>query len=281
MKQCCDLHTHSTFSDGTDAPGTILDTAVKLGLSAVALTDHNTVAGLPEFTKSAIGRDILAIPGVEISTGYLGKELHILGLFLNPEHYDKITAFLSVINARKTESNKLLLQNLNHAGYSLDYDEITQKHRGNVNRAVIAEALLAKGYISDIKEAFQGLLSAKHGYYQPPERITAFDAIGFLDTIGAVSVLAHPFLSLSEEELTAFLPKAQSVGLKAMETHYSTYSPDTTVTAIRIAERFHLLPSGGSDYHGRNKPDIQLGTGYGSLAVPDTFAQNLYNQQLP
>jgi predicted metal-dependent phosphoesterase TrpH len=205
MKKYCDLHTHSYFSDGTDSPKEILDKAVEAGLSAVALTDHNTVAGLPEFLESAKGKDILAIPGVEISTGYNGKELHIVGLFLEPEHYGETAEFLAVINQRKIASNRQLVCKLKAAGYTLDYDEITEKHQGNVNRAVIAAALLEKGYISEIKEAFKGLLSTKNGLYTPPERISSFEAIEFLKSIGAVPVLAHPFLNLTETDLSTRL----------------------------------------------------------------------------
>lgn len=279
MKKYCDLHTHSYFSDGTDSPEVILDEAVEAGLSAVALTDHNTVAGLPEFLESAKGKDILAIPGVEISTGYNGKELHIIGLFLEPEYYGEMTVFLSVINQRKIESNKQLIRNLKDAGYALDYGEITEKHQGNVNRAVIAAALLEKGYISEIKEAFKGLLSAKNGLYTPPERISSFVAIEFLKSIGAVPVLAHPFLNLQENELAVFLPQAKQSGLLAMEAHYSTYSPETTAAAVRIAQSFDILQSGGSDYHGANKPDIRIGIGKGSLAVPGSFASQLYDSK--
>ena len=279
MKKYCDLHTHSYFSDGTDSPKEILDKAVEIGLSAVALTDHNTVAGLPEFLESAKEKDILAIPGVEISTGYNGKELHIVGLFLEPEHYGETAEFLAVINQRKIASNRQLVCKLKAAGYTLDYDEITEKHQGNVNRAVIAAALLEKGYISEIKEAFKGLLSAKNGLYTPPERISSFEAIAFLKSIGAVPVLAHPFLNLQEDELAAFIPQAKHSGLLAMETHYSTYSPETTAAAIRIAQSFDILQSGGSDYHGANKPDIQIGIGKGALAVPGSFVSQLYSSK--
>ena len=275
MKTCCDLHTHSYFSDGTDSPAQLVGKAIELGLSAIALTDHNTVAGLPEFLEAAEGKDILAVPGVEISTGYNGKELHIVGLFLKPSRFGEITEFLSVINRRKEESNRKLIENLNRAGYILSYDEITAKHQGNINRAVIAAELLEKGYISEIKEAFKGLLSAKNGYYQPPERIPSLEAFTFLHSIGAVPVLAHPFLNMQAEELTEFIQKAKPCGLAAMETQYSTYSPEVTSTAARIAKEYNLLESGGSDYHGRNKPDIALGSGRGNLAVPLSFVSNL------
>ena len=279
MQKYCDLHTHSCFSDGTDSPAQILKKAVGLGLSAAALTDHNTVDGLPEFLEAAKGRDILAIPGVEISTGYAGKELHIIGLFLDPDDFEQIMDFLSIINRRKEESNRRLIQNLNKAGYELCYEEINEQHQGNINRAVIAGAMLEKGYISAIKEAFKGLLSEEKGLYIPPERISSFEAIAFLRSIGAVPVLAHPFLNLQKEELISFVQQAKPYGLAAMETRYATYSPEMTDAAAEIANACGLLESGGSDYHGANKPDIQLGTGKGMLAVPNHFVSYLQNNR--
>lgn len=275
MQKFCDLHTHSYFSDGTDSPTQILKNATALGLSAVALTDHNTVAGLPEFLKAAKGTEILAVPGVEISTGYNGKELHIVGLFIDLAVFERVTDFLSIINRRKEESNRKLIQNLNDVGYKLCYEEIEEQHRGNINRAVIAAEMLEKGYIREIKEAFKGLLSAKNGLYVPPERIPSFEAISFLKSINAVPVLAHPFLNLQEEELITFIQQAKPYGLAAMETQYSTYSPEITAAATEIANTYGLLASGGSDYHGTNKPDIELGIGRGSLAVSDRFVSRM------
>lgn len=281
MKNCCDLHTHSYFSDGTDSPAQLVEKAVALGLSAIALTDHNTVAGLPEFLKAAEGKAILAVPGIEISTGYNGKELHIVGLFLNPERFGQITEFLSIINRRKEESNKLLIENLIQAGYIMSYEEIAAKHQGSINRAVIAAELLEKGYISEMKEAFKGVLSSGNGYYQPPERIPSQGAIAFLRSIGAVPVLAHPFLNMQEEELTEFIRKAEPCGLAAMETRYVTYSPEITSIATRIARENNLLESGGSDYHGKNKPDIAIGIGRGNLAVPASYVPELERRACP
>lgn len=275
MRNTCDLHTHSHFSDGTASPAEIISEAISGGLTAVALTDHNTVAGLPEFLQAAEGNDILAIPGVEISTGYLGKELHIVGLFLNSSHFGQITDYLSIINRRKEESNQTLIRNLNDAGYNLNYEEIRARHQGNINRAVIAAAMLEKGYVAQIKEAFKGPLSKKNGLYLPPERIPATEAIAFLKSIHVVPVLAHPYLNLNEAELTDFLRIAKPLGLAAMETQYSTYSSEITASACRMAERFDLLHSGGSDYHGSNKPDIHLGIGKGDLAISDTVANQL------
>ena len=271
----CDLHTHSTFSDGTFSPWQIVAEGLRKKLRAVALTDHNTVAGLPEFLKAAEGTTLEAIPGVEISTGYRNKEVHIVGLFLQQECYRELEDFLGAIIQRKEKSNRELVAALREAGYALSYEEIRKQHPGNVNRAVIAAELIAKGYLTHQKEAFDGILSEKKGLYRPPERIPAFEAIRFLRSIHAVPVLAHPYISLTEEELRVFLPEARISGLAAMETRYATYTPAETAAACALATQFGLLESGGSDFHGGNKPDIQLGTGKGNLAVPYPLAQRL------
>lgn len=276
MKSFCDLHTHSCFSDGTCTPAEIIGLSAAAGFSAVALTDHNTVEGLPAFLATAEGKDILAIPGVEISTGWQGKELHIVGLFLKPADFPAVSEFLEIINIRKEESNRKLIRTLHNAGYELDYDKIRHNHPdGTVNRAVIAAALLEKGYVTSVKEAFQTLLSSENGFYIPPERISVFEAIAFLKSICAVPVLAHPFLSLSEAELRQFLPEAKKHGLAAMETVYSSYSEETEALAKEIAAEFGLRHSGGSDFHGQNKPEIFLGTGKGNLRVPAAFVNQL------
>ena len=276
MKNACDLHTHSCFSDGTCTPAEIIDLAVRKGLSAVALTDHNTVAGLPDFLSAAAGKDISAIAGTEISTGYGEKELHIVGLFLKPSDFDAVTQFLEISNVRKEESNRKLVRALTEAGYPLSYEAICRTHpEGTVNRAVIAAALLEKGYVSSVEDAFQRLFHRRSGLYMPPERISAFEAIAFLASIHAVPVLAHPFLNLSEGELREFLPEAKKHGLAAMETVYSSYSMETGLLAAKIAAEYGLLQSGGSDFHGGTKPDISLGSGRGSLLVPAAFAKQL------
>ena len=271
----CDLHTHSTFSDGTFSPSQIVAEGLRRKLRAVALTDHNTVAGLTAFLKAAEGTGLEGIPGVEISTGYNNQEVHIVGLFLRQESYGELEDFLIVINQRKEKSNRELVAALREAGYALNYEEIQERHQGNVNRAVIAAELIEKGYLTDRKEAFHGILSAKNGLYRPPERIPAFEAIRFLSSIHAVPVLAHPYLSLTEEALHTFLPEAKRNGLAAMETRYSTFTPQLTEAARSLASEFALLESGGSDFHGGNKPDIQLGSGKGDLAVPYSFVQSL------
>lgn len=277
LKRFCDLHTHSIYSDGTFTPREIIDEAVASNLSAVALTDHNTIAGLSDFLNAANDKDILAIAGVEISTGYKDRELHIVGLYLEQSRFAAVENFLKVINDRKTVSNRNLITALQNAGFELDYDEILQKHPGMVNRAVIAAEMVDKGYISSISEGFRGILSSKNGLYVPPARISALDAIAFLRSVHAVPVLAHPFVSLEESELMDFLKEAVPYGLAAMETRYSSYSPQMTQRAREICEEFGILESGGSDFHGNNKPEISLGIGKGTLEVPSEFEIALRN----
>lgn len=276
MKEYCDLHCHSTFSDGTDTPEQLLQQAQELGLSAIALTDHNTVAGLPTFLEAAKGCDVEAVAGTEFSTVWQGIELHILGLFLKPEHFEAVTQKLEVYNQRKERSNVELIRALDAGGYHLDYDKIkASTPNGQVNRALIAAELTALGYTQSNQEAFKKLLKPGCGYYTPPERFSPFEIIPFIKSLGAVAVWAHPLLSLDTQQAEAFLQEAQDCGLDGMEVYYSTYDEQTTAAACTLAERFGLRYSGGSDYHGHNKPDIRMGTGKGNLAVPTALFREL------
>lgn len=269
MPKFCDLHTHSTFSDGTFTPTQLIYEAERIGLDAVALCDHNTIAGLPEFISAAEGRGVEAVAGVEFSTEYLDTELHILGLFIRPEHYSSVNEKLNEYTRRKDASNRELIEKLRCKGYCLDYGKIkASTPDGNVNRAHIAAELTRLGYTSSIKQAFKTLLSPKCGYYTPPKRPDAFETIGFIRSIGAVPILAHPFLNLDEPSLRVFLEKAKPFGIAGMETVYSLYSEETSAVAKSIAREFGLCESGGSDFHGANKPDIALGTGKGNLHIP-------------
>ena len=276
MRRTCDLHTHSTFSDGTLTPTQLVEEAQRCGLAAIALCDHNTVAGLPGFLAAAEGTPVEAVPGIEFSTDYHGTELHVLGLFLKPESYVPITDLLEDFRARKDRSNAELVEALGRAGYRLDYEAIKAgTPNGQVNRAHIAAALARQGYTATVKDAFKTLLAPEHGYYRPPERLNVFDAIRFIKSIGSVAVLAHPFLNLEEEELRRFLPEAKLAGLDGMETLCSSYSEEITALAASIADEFELKHSGGSDFHGSNKPDIRLGKGKGNLCIPLKILEEL------
>ena len=272
----CDLHTHSVFSDGTLTPTELIDEALSKNLAAIALCDHNTVDGLPEFLSAAKEKDITAVPGAEFSVDYNGTELHLLGLFLPEDSFEKIGTMMQVMLDRKKQSNMDLIAALSKAGYDIDYETIRSRTpNGNFNRAHVAAYLTEEGYTTSRKYAFQTLLSKKGGYYKEPQRYTLWEMLDFLSVIGAVPVLAHPFLNLNETQLTELLPKAHEKGLIGMECYYSEYDAETTQKALDLADKFHLLYSGGSDFHGGNKPHIQLGTGMGNLQIPCAWMTQL------
>lgn len=276
MERYCDLHTHSVYSDGTYTPEQLLREAEERNLAAIALTDHNTVNGLPDFL--AVNSRVEAVPGVEFSTDYNGIELHILALYLKTEYFPQVTALMEDYHRRKDQSNAELVMALNRAGYQIDYDKIKASTlEGHVNRALIAAELTAMGYTESIKAAFKQLLQPKHGYYNPPRRSTPEEILEIIRQLGAVSVLAHPYLNLKQEELTVFLEQATKQGLQGMEVYYSTYDEATTALAVDTAAAFGLKKSGGSDFHGTNKPDIRLGEGRGNLQIPASWLEELKN----
>ena len=271
-----DLHTHSIYSDGSFTPTQVIDLAVEAGLSAVALTDHNTTAGLPEFLRAAEGKPIRAVPGVEFSTDYMGSELHILALLLPMDRCQQVEQRLQVMLQRKEESNRDLIAALRRADIHLDYDAIRAANPGVINRAVIAAEMTRLGYCETVPEAFERWLSPKHGYFQPPRRLDVFETIGFIRSLGAVPVLAHPFLNFKERApLHQFLQQAVPAGLQGMETQYSKFTERSNMAALELAREFGLAESGGSDFHGENKPDIRIAVGRGELSIPDAFLTEL------
>ena len=185
----CDLHTHSIFSDGTYTPAEIIDSAIDIGLSAVALCDHNTINGLPDFLKAAEGKRIEAVAGSEFSVDLDGKELHLLGLCIPPEHYKSIEAFTDEYKKLKTQSNVELISKLCAAGYEIEYHQIEKTAKGNINRAHIAAELVRLGYIGSINEAFDKVLAQRHGFYSPPPRPDLFETIAMLRSLSILPVL--------------------------------------------------------------------------------------------
>ena len=271
----CDLHTHSVFSDGTYTPTELVAEAKRLGL-IIALTDHNTVAGLPEFTEAAKRLGVTAVPGVEISTEHNGKELHLLGLFVFPEHYAAVERMVKEQHVLKEISNMELVERLNQAGYLIDYAKVKGRNPdGNANRAHMAAQLLEQGYVTSIREAFDTILSDNGGFYLPPSRLQLIDVIRELRRIGVLPVLAHPLQELTEPELRELLSHAIEAGLAGLETMHSSYTPEMISLAEKIAAEFNLLPSGGSDFHGSVKPDVFLDAGRGGLCIPSKIYLDL------
>ena len=273
--QICDMHVHSCFSDGSSTPAELIEEGLSVGLSAMALTDHNNIGGAEEFLAASKGKDIQAVVGVEFSTDYCQRELHILGLFVENEHYSKVAKYCEQVLISKEKSNIEMVERLKNAGYDIDYDQIKSSCKGSMNRAHIGAELYRKGYTKSIDEVFETILSKSGEYYVSAKRLDAFETIKFIRSIGAVPVLAHPFLDLNESQLRVFLARATAIGLIGMETEYTTYSNEQTLLARAIADEFGLKRSGGSDYHGVRKENVALAKGRGNLSVPYAIYENL------
>ncbi len=275
----CDLHTHSNRSDGTFTPSEVVRKAEELQLYAVALCDHNTVKGIPEFLEAASKTQVKAVSGVEISADFQGNEVHVLGLFI--KNFDVLEKFLTAINTEKHKANLRLCACLNEAGIRFDYSEVeNESDDGVINRVHFARVLVKHGYVKSVNDAFQGVLNEKNGYYKPQKRVSAEAVIKTLVAAGAIPVIAHPLENLDNEQLEGFIKLMKPIGLKGMETNYTLYDDKKTVTAIEIAEKYGLLKSGGSDFHGDNKPGINMGTGKGKLFVPKEYYLALKQEEI-
>ena len=291
-----DLHTHSTKSDGTFSPEELIRYAQVKGLSAIALTDHDTADGIEEALKTAQmlreeaqsspGSSSPAvpevIPGVELSTQYRGRDIHVVGLFIDWRNSGFITKLREFADARIYRNQKMC-RLLTEGGYPVNYKELLSFFPDTViTRAHFAQYMLEKGFISSIDEAFRKLIGDDCPFFVPREKISPQDGVRFLLEYGAVPVLAHPLqYKMSDDQLCELLTSLCGYGLSGIEVYYSGYKPADTAYLSRLAEKFGLLPSGGSDFHGSRKKGLDLGTGYGHLYVPDTLLPPLRAKQRP
>lgn len=270
----CDLHTHTSFSDGSLSPTELIELAEEVGLCAIALTDHNSIGGVSELIEAAMGKNVVAIPGIEFSTDYNGRELHLLALGFGPDAYPRISGIVDELTERKRAAIEGLIDDLIAAGYKIDRDRIHRGALGIVNRAHVATELVRCGYAASRKDAFERILYSGGPFYRSPKYIDVSECVDFIKSIGAVSVLAHPFLNIGYDGVREVLGMLRG-RLDAMEVIYSEYDEKTTEISLALVREFGLLPSGGSDFHGKNKPDISLGTGRGNLKIPLSFAEDM------
>lgn len=263
-----DLHVHSSRSDGTLTPTELVDYAVEKGLSAMALTDHDTVDGLDEIMAYAEGKPIEIIPGIEYSTEYNSRDVHIVGLFIDyktPVFLDYLTRF----QQSRTDRNYKLCANLRGAGIDITYEALMEAFPDAViTRAHYGRFLLDKGYVKSIKEAFDRYLGDHTPYFVHREKITPEEVIKVTLKAGGIPVLAHPTLyGMGRGQLEVLIQSLKDAGLMGMECMYSTYSPSEEKQMKALAEKYNLLQSGGSDFHGANKAGLDLAVGYGRLYV--------------
>lgn len=274
-----DLHSHSTASDGSDAPADLVRKAHALGLAALALTDHDTLAGLDEGEAAAEECGLEFIRGCELSARGERGELHILGLWIPGTHpeLENFECMLRELRERRDKRNRTMTERLNALGCRLDYEEVLAEARGeSVGRPHIAAALLRKGYAKSAEEIFNRWLGSKGSAYEPKQVLQPEEAVRHIAALGATVALAHPRLGRhSDVWLDATARELTAHGLSAVEAYHSEHSEADTRFCTDLAARHGLALCGGSDYHGKLKPDIRLGTGKGGLRIPLGILEHL------
>lgn len=270
-----DLHLHTTFSDGSRSPTDVLTLASKAQVTALAITDHDTVNGLPEAIQAGRALGIEVIPGIELSSRWGNTELHILGYFLDWNDVElrrQLTRFQDARHVR----NPRIIEKLNALGIHLTYADVkTLAGDASVGRPHIARVLIEKGYVTSAKEAFDRYLADGAAAHVPRELPEPADAIAVIRAAGGVPVLAHPSWLDRSEGIYKICEQLKAVGLGGIEVHYSTHRPEQTAAYLDVARRLDLLVTGGSDFHGVTKPDIEVGIGRGQLKVPEALLEPL------
>ena len=271
-----DLHVHSTKSDGSFTPTELVDYALEKGLSAFALTDHDTTEGLDEAIDYAQklamanpGKEIEVIPGIEFSTEYMGKDVHIVGLYIdyNSDYFKK---YITQFQDSRTLRNIKMCAKLTEHGVPVTYEELQAYFPDSVlTRAHYAKYLLQKGYVKSMPEAFDRYVGDHAPCFHPREKVTPAQAVELILKVGGIPVLAHPILyHLSDARLDALVKELKAAGLVAIEAVYSTYNTAEERQIRGLAAKYDLLISGGSDFHGTTKPGLDLAVGYGKFFIP-------------
>lgn len=271
-----DLHTHSICSDGTLTPKELIDYALSISLSAIALTDHDTIEGLDEAVEAGKNRDIRVIAGVEISAEYKNGTMHIVGLFLQ-KNLEGLRKSLARLQQARDERNPLIIKRLVDLGIPVTFERVKEiSGTGQIGRPHIAKALMEIGAVQDFDEAFLRYLGKGKAAYVDKFRFSPFNAIDMIKDAGGVAILAHPnTLNLEEDKLGKKLIELKEFGLEGIETIYCNYSKAQINMYANLAKKFDLAQSGGSDFHGANKADTELGIGDGSMRVPLSFLAEL------
>lgn len=272
-----DLHTHSTASDGSDPPADLVELAAERGLDAIALTDHDTQEGISEAEAAAGAAGIELIPGVELSLQYDTGGMHLLVLWL-PAGPGPLQDRLQGLQDGRGARNEEIVNRLSAAGMPLTIEEVAEEAGGgSVGRPHIAAVMMRRGYVPDIRTAFDEWLGAGKPAYVGRERLQPEQAITLARESCAVPVLAHPHtLGITTAPAMAdLLTRLKAAGLVGLEAIYSSYRAHERAGYADLARRFGLAVSGGSDYHGAYKPGLTLGSGYGDLVVPGDLIDKL------
>lgn len=277
-----DLHTHSTYSDGSLRPEELARDAARLGLTAVALTDHDGTTGVPFFLEACRKEGVRGIPGVEISVDFKSGTMHMLGYFLDHTSRALENVLVQLRDGRE-DRNQRILARLKSLGFALGWEEVAAfAGEDVVGRPHFAQALIAKGYVRNKDEAFDRYLGKGKAAYMDRYRLSAAESVKMIREAGGVPVLAHPFtLGLKNNSVRDLVRELKAVGLAGIEAYYSEHDEEQVRFCLAMARDLDLAVSGGSDFHGAVNPDIRLGRGFGNLCVPDDLVDELHARATP
>jgi predicted metal-dependent phosphoesterase TrpH len=273
-----DLHCHSTFSDGTSTPEELIALAEQGGLSALALTDHDTTAGLERFVAAGEKSSVETIPGIELSAEFGGKALHILGYCFDFQCLELQRA-LEWVREGRTERNFQMLEKLNALGYGISMDNV-MKHAGDdvVGRPHFAAALMETGHFKHPNKIYQQLLGKGKAAYVNRRRLSPECCVELIREAGGVAVIAHPGqMKLTNNKLRRLIRQLKPHGLGGLEVLHPSHQLHQVMAFERITGELEICMTGGTDFHGSVTPDLKLGVGFGNLCVPDAFLDKLKN----
>jgi len=271
-----DLHLHTNRSDGSFTPTQVLELAHEAGVTALAITDHDIMMGIPEATLVGQQLGIEVIPGIEISSNFGDSELHMLGYFLDWQDV-RLNERLSTLRESRHRRNPQIIERLQSLGIDITYDEVRAlAGTDSVGRPHIARVLMEKHVVASAKEAFDRFFANGKPAYVPRDLPSPAEAIQWIKAAKGLAVLAHPtWVKTTEGTLTDLVRQLKADGLNGVEVHYSTHTARQTREYLTLAKQVGLLVTGGSDFHGLTKPDIEVGIGRGTLHIPYSLLHKL------
>ena len=272
-----DLHLHTTASDGVLTPSALVRYAKSKGLQAIAITDHDTIEGLDEGLSEGERIGFEVIPGVEISADHSPGSMHMLGYFLDI-HHPLLKGKLDYLQRARAERNPKIIQNLNRLGVRISYEEVVKASGGGqVGRPHVAQVLMEKGYVRSFQEAFDRFLKKGAPAYVDKVRLKSKEAISFITEAGGLAVLAHPKTVTADgsSSFEKILGELMEEGLRGIEVFYPEHTPLEVAQFKAMAERYGLLMTGGTDYHGIEKETLDIGVGRGEMKLPYSIVETL------
>jgi predicted metal-dependent phosphoesterase TrpH len=272
-----DLHSHTNESDGSLAPSKLIEDAVRAGVTDLAITDHDTLAGYDLALRSAQAAGLDLLCGIELSTKLRGRSTHLLGYFPAAGELEEFRGWVSGQQQARKDRNIRLVARLRELGFDITLEEAEARGRGMTGRPHFAAILLEKGYVRNYRQAFDDYLDESAQAYVYRQEPTFSEAVAVVRQAGGIASLAHP--TRVHGDVAEMMPELCAAGLNAIEAYHSDHSPEETEYFVELARRYGLLVTGGSDFHGETvKPGVRLGSGYqGNLRVPPEVMAHLRN----